>query len=332
MNKDKIDFVIVWVDGNDINWQKERKKYENNTEGDNSLKRYRDWENLQFLFRGIEKFTPWVNKIHFVTYGHLPKWLNINHPKLNIVEHKDFIPKEYLPTFSSHTIEINLHRIKGLAEKFVYFNDDIFILKKMGKNDFFIREKPCDSAILTIHCYDISRLFIMAHIRDIGIINKHFNFRKVIFRNLFKWFNIKYGIKNNLINAFLLLCPRFPGLYQQHLATSFLKSTFIEVWEKESKILHETCKNKFRMVSDVNQWLFKDWQIVKGNFYPRSLRVGKSIELKNVNLAYNYIVNQKIKLFCINDSDLNETEYKIIKSKIIEAFNEILPNKSQFEE
>ena len=55
--------------------------------------RYRDWDNLQFWFRGVEKFAPWVNKIHFVTYGHLPKWLNVNNKKLNIVNHKDFMPE-----------------------------------------------------------------------------------------------------------------------------------------------------------------------------------------------------------------------------------------------
>ena len=133
-----IDFVILWVDGNDPEWQSEKAKYDSNINDDsNSASRYRDWGLLPYWFRGVEKFTPWVNKIHFVTWGHIPEFLKINNPKLNIVKHTDFIPAEYLPTFSSHAIELNIHRIPGLSEKFVYFNDDTFIIRNMDKKAFF---------------------------------------------------------------------------------------------------------------------------------------------------------------------------------------------------
>ena len=112
--------------------------------------RYRDWDTLKYWFRGVEKYAPWVNKIHFVTYGHLPKFLNTNNPKLNIVNHKDFIPKEYLPTFSANPIELNLHRIKDLSEQFVFFNDDMFVINKVKSTDFFKNGKPRDMASLTL--------------------------------------------------------------------------------------------------------------------------------------------------------------------------------------
>ena len=96
-----IDFVLMWVDGNDPEWQKEKSLYESDTNGDKRNIRFRDWDNLQYWFRGVEKYAPWVNKIHFVTWGHLPSWLNTEHPKLNVVKHSDFIPKEFLPTFNS---------------------------------------------------------------------------------------------------------------------------------------------------------------------------------------------------------------------------------------
>ena len=123
-----IDFVVTWVDGNDPVWQAEKAKYSPNKNADNRNVRYRDWDNMQYWFRAVEKFAPWVNKVHFVTYGHLPKWLNTDCPKLNIVKHSDFIPSQYLPTFSSRSIELNIHRIHGLSDKFIYFNDDMFIL------------------------------------------------------------------------------------------------------------------------------------------------------------------------------------------------------------
>ena len=90
---------------------------------DDRIERYRDWEILKYLFRSIENFAPWVNNVYFVTCGHLPAWLNTECPKLQIVSHKDFIPEKYLPTFNSHSIEWNFHRIKNLSEHFVYFND-----------------------------------------------------------------------------------------------------------------------------------------------------------------------------------------------------------------
>ncbi len=68
----------------------------------------------------------------------------MNHPKLHIVKHEDYIPKEFLPAFNSHVIEMYLHRIKGLSERFVYFNDDMFMIRPLCQTDFFKDGKPCD--------------------------------------------------------------------------------------------------------------------------------------------------------------------------------------------
>ena len=131
---DKIDFVMTWVDNNDPEWQISYNQYKsNNNKQDVGIVRYRDWENLKYWFRGIEKFAPWVNKVHLVTCGHKPSWLNVQAEKLNFITHSDYIPKEYLPVFSSHPIEIHLHRIPGLSDRFVYFNDDIFLINKTLK-------------------------------------------------------------------------------------------------------------------------------------------------------------------------------------------------------
>ena len=140
--KDKdqgIDFVIAWVDGNDPAWQEEKKNtriQKGNFSVDDREERYRDWDNLHYWFRGVEKYAPWVRKIHFVTWGHIPAWLDTANPKLNIVRHEDFIPGEFRPTFNSHTIEWNFHRIPNLSENFVYFNDDMFLLKPITAEAF----------------------------------------------------------------------------------------------------------------------------------------------------------------------------------------------------
>lgn len=132
-----IDFVVLWVDGNDPEWRAEKAKYQGAvTDDSNSVNRFRDWGLMPYWFRAVEKFTPWVHKIHFVTCGHVPEFLNLDHPKLSHVSHSDFLPQAALPTFSSHAIEMNIHRIPGLAEHFVYFNDDMFPLRPMPETAF----------------------------------------------------------------------------------------------------------------------------------------------------------------------------------------------------
>lgn len=126
----KIDFVITWVDNSDPAWRESCQKHAK-AQGRHIAvcsERYRDWDNLRYWFRGIEAFAPWVNKIHFVTCGHLPSWLNTQAPKLHIVKHSDYMDERYLPTFSSHPIEFCMHKIEGLSDHFVYFNDDTFII------------------------------------------------------------------------------------------------------------------------------------------------------------------------------------------------------------
>lgn len=329
-NNAPIDFVIIWVDGSDPAWIQERQRYKADSNTDSSTSRFRDWDNLQYWFRGVEKFAPWVNKIHFVTWGHLPSWLNVEHPKLNIVRHEDYIPSEYLPTFSSHTIELNLHRIKGLSENFVYFNDDMFLIDFAREQDFFKANLPCDSALLNVHCYNIDEMFILAPFRDVGIINKYYSMKTVIKSNFLKWFNYRYGA-SLLRNIYLLPCPRFPGFLQQHLPTSFKKQTFVDVWEKEYEILNNTCKHRFRHILDVNQWLFKEWQLASGKFYPRKVSIGKSIPAYHLPRACQYIKTQKGKLLCFNDVEMTNEQFEKSRDLLKNSFNYILPYKSSYE-
>ena len=331
-----IDFVIMWVDGNDPEWQNEKKQYEVNTNADGSIYRYRDWDLLQYWFRGVEKFAPWVRKIHFVTWGHLPKWLNIDNPKLNIVKHQDFIPNKYLPTFSANSIENNLHRIKGLSENFVFFNDDVFLIKNVKKTDFFKHNRPKDNAVLNVHCPKKSLISQYFCINDVNIINEYFDIHKSIKKNFFKWFNIKNGFSQ--LRTFVLYpSPRFPGFWQSHIALSYNKSTFEEVWNKEFDILDNTCMHKFRETTDVNQWIFKEWQIASGRFYPRSIKFGKSFYIdrdglsKLKNRIISTIRKQKVNIISINDGPMSDIEYEEIINELKSAFTSILPDKSSFE-
>lgn len=130
MDSCDIDFVLPWVDGANPAWKALYDLYSSQEEKDFNKygERFRDYNLLRFWFRGVEKNAPWVRKIHFITCGHYPPWLDLNHPKIHFVKHSDYIPSRYLPTFSSHVIENNVHRIDGLADHFVLFNDDIYLV------------------------------------------------------------------------------------------------------------------------------------------------------------------------------------------------------------
>ena len=87
-----IDFVVTWVDMDDPEWKKQFHQYSgkiDNRVNEVSEARFRDYGFLKYWFRGVEKFTPWVRKVHFVTSGQQPDWLNVDHPKLNLVSHED---------------------------------------------------------------------------------------------------------------------------------------------------------------------------------------------------------------------------------------------------
>lgn len=327
----KIDFVIMWVDGNDSKWQKEKNKYLPKDDKINNDTRFRDWELLKYWFRGVEKYAPWVNKVYFVTWGHVPNWLNTQNDKLVIVNHKDFIPSQYLPTFNSHTIELNLHKIKELSENFVLFNDDTFIIDYMKKDDFFRHGLPCESAILNPIISVGYDHFSNVSTNNLQIINNHFTKKETIKQSYLKWYSLKYG-KEIIRTIALTPWDRFPGFYNSHLPNSFLKHSFNEVWNKEFETLDNTCLCKFRNnYINVNQWLIKYWQFAKNQFMPRSPKIGKYYEIGDNNEEIKKVLlNKKYKMICLNDS-VKISDFNKTKSELIEIFEKILDKKSYYE-
>lgn len=326
VSKDKIDFVILWVNGDDKNWQKEYLKHRGAKGGETDLFRYRDWGFLPFWFRAIENYTPWVNKIHFITCGHTPDWLNVNHPKLNLVEHRDYIDSEFLPTFNSNVIELNLHKIESLTEKFVLFNDDTFVINKVKPEFFFKNNLPMDFATQNIQTgLGISNTII----NNLVILNKSFTKKEVLKKYFFKFFNIKYGV--NLLRSLAVLpWPRFSGFKDPHLPQPFLKSTFIEIWDKYPKELESTSNNKFRSCNDLSQYLMRYWQLVSGKFTPTKSN-GKFLEIDNStnHVITESIISNKYKTICLNDGEIEDFISK--KELILNAFSKKLPSKSNFE-
>ena len=336
-----VDAVVLWVDGNDPEWIKEKERYKPASDvtakqADSSI-RYRDWGLLPYWFRGIESFTPWIRKVHFVTWGHLPAFLNTESPKLHVVRHVDYLPEESLPTFSSHTLELNLHRIPDLAEHFIYFNDDTFLTRPLEKSCFF-DERSGDPGMhfieYPVRFKGVTEPFQLFMANDVGVINKHFAKRSISLSSYCGRFcSLNYPAGDNLRNVVmkLLLPEYYAGFKMFHSPSAFLKRTFEEVWKAEPELLKQTTMHRFRTVTDVNQWLLLMWQMASGRFVPRRMDNGLySITTASVAGICRDIEQQAHDMICLNDDDEN-VDFETCSQRIADAFEKIFPDKSSFE-
>lgn len=325
----QIDFVIPWVDGSDPAWLQERSHFCDNHRTDES--RYRDWGTLRYWFRAVETYAPWVNQIFFITWGHLPDWLKQKHPKLKIIKHNEYIPEEYLPTFNSNTIELNLHRIESLSEHFVYFNDDTYLNAPVSPEDFFQKGLPRNCAVLEPFMpTDPADSYSHILLNDMAFLNKHFNKYDVLTKDPTKWYHPIYGMYL-LKNIYFTPGKLFSGLRNLHIPTSMQKSSFGKVWDLEPDLLHQTCLNHFRTERDVNQNIISYFDICSGNFSPRSAVFGKCYGIGQSNKQlFSDLKSGHHKLICINDHSYI-MDFEQEKTAILKAFQEKLPRKSSYE-
>ncbi|MDR2912186.1 MAG: Stealth CR1 domain-containing protein [Alistipes sp.] len=345
-----IDIVIPWVDGSDPAWQAEFRAaraavtgvgggtYNADTEevvatgGDeNSAEiRYRDWGTLRYVLRGIERFAPWVRRVHLVTWGHLPEWLDVSCERLNIVRHRDFIPAEYLPTFASRPIELNVHRIEGLAERFVLFNDDMFLCREVPAERFFRGESglPCDMARLSL----IAGSSISHTVLNMTeILARRHDRREAMRRNRGKWLSPRYGVANLLKTLDLSVWRGWSGLADTHMPQPYLRETFERMWREEGEVLDATCRQRFRSPMGVNHWLMRYEQLATGRFEPVGFRDARLDFLaeERIGEIERYVRSQQYAMICLNDSGL-VGDFEVIRGRLEGALVAILSDKSRF--
>jgi hypothetical protein len=139
-----IDVVYTWVDGADPDWVAARDRRLAELGGAEAVpaaswddSRFADHDELRYSLRSVDQFLPWVRTVQLVTAGQRPNWLAADHPRLRVVDHRDILDADALPTFNSQAIETALHHIPDLSEHFVYLNDDVFIGRPIEPRTFF---------------------------------------------------------------------------------------------------------------------------------------------------------------------------------------------------
>lgn len=292
-----MDIVITYVNGLDPIWQADYEKYTNQPVLE---KRFRDWGTLRYLFRGIAENMAFVRKVHLVVSheSQVPEW--INREEVHIVLHKDIIPAEFLPTFNCNPIEMHLHRIEGLDEEYLYFNDDVFPMKPCKATDFFKGGK----------CY----LGMSHHL----IVNNMF---KAICRNSDRLARQALGLKRRLF-----------FLRPQHICTPMFKSECGELYSKVPAEIAKTAASRIRDDKNLNQYLFLDYMYLKGRLVNKRLSKRHfSVGIVSGEKLHRFITNPSHKLVCINDVQLSEERYTELRKALLDAFEERFPQKSKFE-
>jgi hypothetical protein len=147
-----IDAVITWVDGADPLWRAKRDHHQSSAQSplhDNGINPHR-WicsDELSFCIRSIANNAPWVRKVWIITDNQIPELPPLDADfanKIAIVDHREIFAghEAALPTFNSLSIETMLWRIPGLADHFLYFNDDVFLTAATKPDDFFTTSGP----------------------------------------------------------------------------------------------------------------------------------------------------------------------------------------------
>jgi hypothetical protein len=292
-----MDAVITYVDGNDPVWKQD---YEKTTNVPVMEKRFRDWGTLKYLLRGIEAKMPFIRNVYLVVShpSQVPEWAD--REQLKIVLHKDIIPAEFLPTFNCNPIEMHLHRIPGMDEEYIYFNDDMFPVGDCRPTDFFRDGRP------VIGYY--------THLFASGMYKK-------ICRNSDRLARKALGMKSSCFFT-----------RPQHICSPMLKSQCEELYAKVEDEIRKTSATRTRTEENLNQYLFLDYMNYKG------LVIREKISNKHFSVAVaspdslrDFLHSPTRNLVCINDVRLSEERYEQLRGAILDAFESTFPAKSRFE-
>ena len=125
----------------------------------------------------------------------------------------------------------------------------------------------------------------------------------------------------------------FCDFHNEHLTRPFLKNTFKEIWEKEFDLIDATCKDKFRTKTDVNIWIVKDWQMLSGEFVPRTASFSEYFSISRFltdKRVEKMLKKGKRKCICVNDTE-DDLDFENAKSSFVKLIETILGRKSLFE-
>ena len=291
-----MDAVITYVDGLDPVW---REAYRSRVGDAINGKHFRDWGTLKYLLRGIETHLPFIKNVYLVVSGEsqVPEWADRS--RLKVVLHRDIIPERFLPVFNSAAIEMFLHRIPGLDEEFIYFNDDMFPFRESKPEDFFREGR----AAVSFH----------RHLFATGMYKRH----------------CRNG--DALAREAAGLGPSALFRRPQHACVALLRSVCEEIWAREGDHISASI-SPLRRKDNYNFSLFADYAFHTGRTFPH--RVSNrhfSTAVASMDKVCAFITSPTADFACINDVNMPEEKFRLYRERLLDAFEKAFPGKSRFE-
>lgn len=301
-----MDIVISFVDCKDKVWMKSYLRTIHKYNGFFPYHQFYNHNTIKYVLRGIDEFIPYVNNVFIVVSNieQVPDY--IDQSKVKIVLHKDFIPEKYLPLFNSTAIELFLHKIPGLGEEFVYFNDDMIPISHISYDDFFKDGIPCIS--------------FNTEQRDKTPAYKHC---------VLSFYEAKNTVE--ILTDKEIDTKDIELQIPQHSPTSLLKSVCDEASniERHNSLLDFYITN-IRMPRNINQYYWADILYFKKQYTSSNIKsyYTSTLDIKDVDIEE---VKKENKFICINDYGSDETPLSQIDDIIQLKLDTIFKNKSKYE-
>ena len=294
MEVSPIDYVATMVFHDDKEWQGDFLKVSSQY-NENNLRefvRFRSWNTEELLIRCVRKFMPFIRNVYIILARESQKKAWMDELGVIVVYHRDIIPEKYLPTFNSCAIEMFLHRIPGLSERFIYGNDDMFPISPLTEKDFFEGDVPCISYGYKPFPSD-PNIFHRSCRNGLNFVASEFGMR-------FDDTMLRGG----------------------HSITPMLKSTWEYLWHRGGKDI-EASISPFRTPNNFNQWLCPWWHFLSGNYYdrvPKRVYVSTDTPLEKVK---EVMTCEDAGIVCVNDNE-SEKDYMKYGRVVIAALEEKL--------
>ena len=309
-NEIPIDIVIPWVNGNDSKHKKKINSYLNDKDiaripGAYST-RFASVNEIKYCILSILKFASFVRNIFIVTDSQNPNvdnYIKNSFPdrlnSIRIVDHKEIFEgfEQFLPTFNSITISNMMWRIKGLSDNFICFNDDLFIIRKIQPNDFFIKAEPVLRGRWNLAPYE---RIIWDKIRSSFLFNSRYI--KIPSFQIGQW------------NSASILKYKYMYFKASHTPHAINKTILKKFFSSNNNVLENNLSYKFRNYEQFTTVsLANHIEILNGN---KNIKKPDAVYIKPVNRQKNYVSkkitlcakNKNIKFVCIQSLDLAKRE------------------------
>lgn len=267
-----IDYVVPMVFEDDTEWQADYTSYfkcRNYTTGNKV--RFRSWGTEYLLVRCIRRFMPFVRTIYIILAKESQRKDWMDEDGIKVVYHSEIIPRRFLPTYNSCTIEMFIPYIDGLAECFIYGNDDMFPISPMKESDFFkdglpvqhleVREFPEERNIFHMKCMKQQRMISAAFDKDLGS----------------------------------------SGLHNGHGLAPLLRSSCLEVRKRFCKEISDGIKPE-RCTTSYNQYIYVLWQYFTGRYVDGRVK-STYLSVKNTTEQIARVMKKTEGVVCVNDNE-----------------------------